>query len=142
MKRFLSITFIAIAASLTAYIYAGKPIDASQLPKNAQTFISKYFPGDKVRKAETDYGRRGLEYEVDLISGAEIDFTEDGQWKKVDAARGNTVPAAIVPKAIATYVSKNFPGQGIKEISRKRGGYKVELTGGSELMLTADGKPL
>ena len=63
-----------------------------------------------------------MEYEVDMTSGAEIDFHDNGDWKDVKAAKGKTVPAAIVPPAIAKYVAKNFAGQSIVEISRKRGG--------------------
>ncbi len=33
-------------------------------------------------------------------------------------------------------------GQTIEEISRKRGGYEVELSNGSELNLTEDAKPM
>ena len=83
-----------------------------------------------------------MEYEVDLKSGAEVDFQENGDWKEVKAARGNAVPAAIIPTAITKYVSTNFKGQSIVEISRKRGGYEVELSNGTELKLTEDAKPM
>lgn len=131
----------AIAASFPALVFAGKPINRSELPQAAQTFLSKYFPGDDVRKAEKEQGRRGAEYEVDLVSGAEVDFRDNGDWKEVKAAHGHAVPAAIVPAAIAEYVAKNYSGQNIVEISRKRGGYEVELTNGIELKLTEDAKP-
>ena len=61
---------------------------------------------------------------------------------QVKAARGTSVPSAIVPAAIAKYVATNFKGQTIVEISRKRGGYEVELSNGSELKLTEDAKPM
>ena len=83
-----------------------------------------------------------MEYEVDFSSGAEVEFTSDGNWKEVKAARGSSVPSAIVPTAIAKYVVTNFKGQAIVEISRKRGGYEVELSNGSELKLTEDAKPM
>ena len=92
--------------------------------------------------AEMHKGRRGTEYEVDLVSGADIDFMSDGQWKEVKAARGTAVPSEIIPSAIVKYVDTNFKGQTIVEISRKRGGYEVELSNGSELKLTEDAKPL
>ncbi|WP_300634473.1 PepSY-like domain-containing protein [uncultured Duncaniella sp.] len=44
--------------------------------------------------------------------------------------------------SIAKYVDTNFKGQIIVEISRKRGGYEVELSNGSELKLTEDAKPM
>lgn len=142
MKKTLAMMLIALAASASSVVFAGTPIQQSELPKAAQTFISKYFANEKVKKVEKDNGRRGMEYEVDFSSGAEVEFNSEGNWKDVKAAKGNAVPAAIVPKAIATYVNSNFSGQSIVEISRKRGGYEVELSNGSELKLTEDAKPM
>ncbi|MCI9607862.1 MAG: hypothetical protein HFJ94_06795 [Muribaculaceae bacterium] len=142
MKKLLSLVLAIIVASLSATMFAGTPINQSELPKAAQAFITKYFSKDQVRKVEKDNGRRGIEYEVDFTSGAEVDFTSDGNWKEVKAARDTSVPSAIVPTAIAKYVDTNFKGQTIVEISRKRGGYEVELSNGSELRLTEDAKPM
>lgn len=142
MKRFLSVMLFAIVASMSAIVFAGTPIKPTELPKAAQTFLSKHFPGDEVRKAEKEQGRRGMEYEADLKSGAEVDFLDSGEWKEVKAARGCVVPAAIIPTAIAKYVSTNFKGQSIVEISRRRGGYEVELSNGTDLKLTEDAKPM
>lgn len=142
MKKFLVTMLLMVVASVSATIFAGTPIKQSELPKAAQSFITKYFPKDQVRKVEKDNGSRGMEYEVDFTSGAEVDFASDGNWKEVKAARGTSVPSAIVPAAIAKYVATNFKGQTIVEISRKRGGYEVELSNGSELKLTEDAKPM
>lgn len=127
MKKFFSLMLIGIAASMSASMYAGTPIKQSELPKAAQTFMTKHFPNEQVKKVEKDNGRRGMEYEVDFISGAEVEFRTDGEWKEVKAAKGNAVPAAIVPAAITKFVNTNFSGQSIVEISRKRGGYELSL---------------
>lgn len=140
MKRLLSFVVIAIAASTV--VFAGRPINSSELPEAAQAFLKKHFPNEQVRKAEQDQGHRGTEYEVDLTGGAEIDFLSDGNWKEVKAARGKAVPNAIVPSAIVKYVAKNFEGLSITEIARKRGGFEVELSNGTELKLTEDAKPM
>lgn len=142
MKKIVTLMFIAIMTSFSTMMFAGTPIKSSELPKAAQTFLTKYFPGDNVMKAEKDQGRRGMEYEVDLMSGAEVDFMENGDWKEVKAAKGKSVPAAIVPAAISKYISTNFKGQTIVEIGRKRGGYEVELSNGTELKLTEDAKQM
>lgn len=142
MKRLIVLMLVAVTASFSALVFAGTPISQSELPKAAQTFLSKHFPGDNIRKAEKEQGRRGAEYEVDLVSGAEVDFRDNGDWKEVKAARGKAVPTAIIPSAISKYVSTNHAGQSIVEISRKRGGYEVELSNGTELKLTEDAKPL
>ncbi|MDE6144435.1 MAG: PepSY-like domain-containing protein [Muribaculaceae bacterium] len=142
MRKKISLMLVAFMASFSAVAYAGTTINQSELPKAATAFLSKYFPGDNIRKAEKDQGRRGMEYEVDLASGAEIDFMSDGNWKEVKAAKGKAVPSAIVPSAIAKYVDSNFSGLFITEIARKRGGYEVELSNGTELKLTEDAKPM
>lgn len=142
MKRFLSLMLIAIMASVSAAVYAGTIIKPTDLPKEAQAFLAKYFPADEVVKAEKEQARRGMEYEVDLKSGAEVGFRDNGDWKEVKAARGNAVPAEIIPAAIAKYVATNFKDQSVVEISRMRGGYEVELSNGTELKLTADAKPM
>ncbi len=108
MKKILSLMLAIVAASVSATMLAGTPINRSELPEAAQTFITKYFSKDQVKKVEKDNGRRGMEYEVDFTSGAEVDFTSDGNWKEVKAARGTSVPSAIIPAAIAKYVATNF----------------------------------
>ena len=121
MKRIITLMLVALTASFSALTFAGTPISQSELPKAAQTFLSEHFPGDNVRKAEKEQGRRGAEYEVDLVSGAEVDFRDNGDWKEVKAAKGKAVPVAIVPDAISKYVTTNFADQIIVEISLKRG---------------------
>lgn len=140
MKKTI-IALAAAAASFTA-MYAGAPVNPAQLPKAAQSFLAENFPGDEIRKVEMDRGYRGVEYEVDLVSGAEIEFRDNGDWKEVKAAKGRVVPAAVVPEAIAKFVADNFAGLAIEEIARKRGGFEVELSNGTELKLTEDARPL
>ncbi len=142
MRKLLTSVLVTLAASVSLPLFSGTRIQQSELPKAAQSFITKYFPKDQVRKVEKDNGYRGLEYEVDFVSGAEVDFKSDGDWKEVKAAHGNSVPASIIPSAIAKYVKTNFSGLTIVEISRKRGGYEVELSNGTELKLTEDAKPM
>ena len=141
MKRTITLMLIGIAASFSAVVFAGTPVKQSDLPKAAQTFLSKYFAGDNIKKAEKEQGRRGAEYEVDLTSGTEIYFRDNGDWKEIKAAKGKDVPTAVVPTAISIFVTTNHAGQSIVEISRKRGGYEVKLSNGTELKLTEDAKP-
>ena len=44
MKKFMTLMLVAIAASVSSAMYAGTPINQSELPKAAQAFITKYFP--------------------------------------------------------------------------------------------------
>lgn len=142
MKKLFMAMLVSLTASMSVTIYAGTPIKQSELPETSQAFISQYFSKDEIKKVEKDNGRRGLEYEVDFNSGAEIEFNSDGGWKEVKAAKGFAVPDEIVPDAISQYVKTNFKDESIVEISRKRGGYSIKLSNGKELSMTEDAKPM
>lgn len=137
MKRIISFLFFA---PLSVVILAGDGIPPGQLPGKAQTFISTHFPSDKIYKVEVDGHWQSRKYEVELMSGAELEFFFDGNWKEVSAARGCAVPSAIVPNGIYRYVCRNFSQLYIAEIQRKQGGYEVELSNGTELLLYENGQ--
>ena len=67
MKRIITLMLVAATASLSAHVFAGTPIKQSELPKGAQTFLSKHFPGDNVKKAEKEQGRRGADGQILLV---------------------------------------------------------------------------
>lgn len=137
MKFRLGLLVLGAAMAFTAA--AGTPVTRTELPSAALTFIDTHFADDGIRKAEKDHGLLGAEYEVDLVSGVELEFNSDGQWKEVKAGRGTTVPAAIVPAAIKTYVATHFADRGIVEIKRDRLGFEVELADDTDLFFKADG---
>lgn len=131
--------FVTMMLAAAVSVFAGVKVSQSALPKGSVEFIAKYFPDEQIKEIEKEAGRRGDVYEVEFLSGAEVEFTSDGNWKEVKASKGNAVPAGIVPAGIVKYVDDNFKGQSIVEISRKRGGYEVELSNDSKLMLTEKG---
>lgn len=139
MRKIFNVALFAILTSFMAVV-AGRPIAQSELPKNVQEFISKHFAGDSIVKAEVDSDDGRTEYEVKLESGAEAEFRADGSWKDVKSAWGKSVPDAVVPTAIAKYVADNYKGLTIKEISRNRRGYEVELSNDTEVKFTPEGQ--
>ena len=47
---------VLATTSFSALVFAGTPINQSALPKAAQTFLSKHFPGDNVKKSRKGAG--------------------------------------------------------------------------------------
>lgn len=142
MKKITIALLLALAAFVPTTVEAGTPISQSELPAAAMKFIKKYYPKVTIRKAEKDNDYRGVEYEVDLNNGAELEFNADGEWRDIKAAYGEAVPADLVPEGIAKYVAANYADLVIVELQRRRGGYEVELSNGAELHLTAEGAPM
>lgn len=139
MKK-ICLTVMTLMAAMMSFVAQADEhrIDKSQLPKDAQTFIAKHFAGDDVLYVECDKGVFTTDYEVVLKSGVRIEFDSDGDWEEV-SNRKVAVPASIIPANIAKYVESNFPGEYIRDISRDRRGYDVELSNGLDLDFSTSG---
>lgn len=112
-----------------------KMISENELPAASKSFVSTYFPTARVVTVEKDRN----EYEIILSDGTKIDFNKSGEWTDVDAPMGKVVPTGFYPAPIDTYVSTNFTGIGINEISKDRRGYDVELVNGIDLLFNEQG---
>ena len=111
------------------------PIQANQLPKPAQTFISANFANDPVVYAEQDRNS----FKVELQSGVEIDFDESGNWTDVTSER-SPLPTNFMPAAVVKGIQAKYPQVPILEISKEYSGYKVKLGNNREVYLDNNGK--
>lgn len=113
--------------------------NAQALPAAITTFIKQSFANASIVGVETDYDHGGLEYDVYLSDGTKIDFDANHQWETIDC-HGKTVPAAFVPKAIATYVRSNYQNMPIVKIHKEHYGYEIELPNGLDLNFDRSGR--
>ena len=132
MKKVFVLLLSLVA--MNTYAFADIPVTFAQLPQKAQQFITKHFSGVEFLFGKQDDG----EYEVYLMDGTEIDFTIAGEWKDVDC-HTRAVPAAIVPAGISKYVKARFANNIIVKISKKYGGYEIELDNDLELKFDRNG---
>ena len=132
MKKFMLTVAVVFLSLGVACADADRPITVDQLPQKAQQFLKSYFPQMKVSFAKEDSEFFTKEYEVLLSEGVKIEFDGDGAWKSVDYRTGG-VPVAIVPKAIAEYVTAHYPDAKITKIEIDRREYEVSLSNRLEL---------
>ena len=109
------------------------------LPEAITAFLQKHFPNATVARVETDNVFGGVESDVTLSDGTEVDFDTKNEWEQVDC-HAKAVPAALVPNAIANYVKNNNKGMAIVKIDKKNVGYEIELSNGVDLRFDAKGK--
>lgn len=124
---------------LMAFVFAGAAradkytLDRSNLPQEAQEMLDKYFPKAKVGMIKVDrHLLKKTDYDVKLVSGTKIEFSNKGKWTSVDC-KTREVPEGLVMKPIRNYVNKNFADQKIVKIKKKSSGYEVTLSDGVEL---------
>ena len=111
---------------------------AQALPEAITTFIKQHFPNAQVVGVEPDHDHGGLEYDVYLSDGTQVDFDANNQWDQVESMKG--VPAFFIPNGIANYVKSNYQNIVITKINKEYHGYDIELANGMELSFDRSGK--
>ena len=118
---------------------ADPPAAATQALTEAITaFLKQHFPNATVVGVEPDHDHGGLEYDVYLNDGTQIDFDANNQWDQVESMRG--VPAYFIPKGIANYVRSNYQNMAITKVNKEYHGYEIELANGLDLNFDSSGR--
>ena len=130
MKKILLVLVVALL-SVGSAMADNRPISSEQLPDKAKQFLKQHFPQQRVTLATQDHDLVGRDYEVTLDDGTRIDFSASGEWQKVES-RG-TVPSALVPAGVASYVHKHYANDKIVRIERDKRDFEVRLSNGLEL---------
>ena len=131
MKKLFLFVSMALTVSVSAMAKEDKLINEAQLPNNAQSFLQSYFSEEKVDNVIRE--GKSNDYEVTLVSGAEVDFDHSGSWKEVDC-NYERVPSLLVPSAILNKVANRYGIDAqIIWIKRTKKGYEIELNNGVEV---------
>ena len=110
---------------------------AQALPEAITAFIKQHFPNAQVVGVEPDHDHGGLEYDVYLSDGTQVDFDANNQWDQVESMKG--VPAFFIPNGIANYVKSNYQNIVITKINKEYHGYEIELANGVKLNFDRSG---
>lgn len=125
-------------AANQAQAQAATAANAQSLPAPITDFIKKQFPNATIAGIEADHEHGGLEYDVYLSDGTQIDFDANNQWEKVESMKG--VPAFFIPQGISSYVKSNYQNLAITKINKELHGFDVELANGMELTFDRSGR--
>ena len=121
--------------SIASVFAADMPIQANQLPKKAQDFISANFANDPIVYAEQDRNS----FKAELQSGVEIDFDRNGDWTDVASER-TPLPINFIPANIINPVQAKYPQVPVLEISKEYNSYKLKLGNNREVYVDNSGK--
>ncbi|MEO8255670.1 MAG: PepSY-like domain-containing protein [Flavobacterium sp.] len=113
-------------------------ITKAALPANAQTFLKTHFAGQEPSYIIKDKETFSTDYKVQFTNNTEVEFDGKGNWEEVDGNH-TAIPAAIVPKTIATYLKANFANTTVTKISKNYNGYEVDINNGLELEFNSKG---
>lgn len=129
-------TFVFISMFImNVSVWAGndKPIQVTELPKSAQSFIKNHFADQSVAVAKMETEFMDKSFDVIFTNGDKVEFDKKGKWTKVDCKHGQ-VPQGIIPMPIQKYIAKNYPDAKVVKIElTDRKGYEVDLNNGLDI---------
>lgn len=134
MKRvFICLSLLAAALFMSARMSAGnRPITADRLPRQAQAFLAAHFSDVGISYATADRELFETTYDVALNDGTRIEFGRKGEWREIKSPH-TPLPRSVVPRAIAEYVTRNYPKAVIRQLEYENGEYEVELSNGIKI---------
>ena len=133
MKKMMFLFVSLFVMNLTVFADDDKPIQVSQMPKEAQAFVQKHFGNLSVAVAKVENDLFGKNYDIIFTNGDKVEFDKKGNWTNVDCEH-TQVPVEIIPQAIQEYVTKNYPQAKVVKIEKTdRKGYDVDLSNGFDL---------
>lgn len=133
MKKMMFLFMSLFVMNLAVFADNDKPIQVTEMPKEAQSFVKSHFANQSVAvaKMETDFFDKT--YDVIFTNGDKVEFDKKGKWTKVDCEH-TQVPQAVIPAAIQQYVSKNYPDAKVVKIEKTdRKGFDVDLSNGFDI---------
>lgn len=127
-KLFLFILMMVMSVSVSYAFIDSYTINRDKLPEEARQMLQEYFPKAKVSLIKVDrHLLKKTDYDVRLTNGTTIEFSNKGKWKSVDCGK-KTVPEALVPKKIRSYVEKNYADVTIVSIRKTSSNYEIGLS--------------
>lgn len=130
MKKIIIIATVLLVSS--AIMRADdRPVTFAQLPAAIQNFINVNYPSDKISYATVDDDFIRPDYNVVLVSGVRLQFTNSGALEKIESRAG--VPDSFVPVQIKDYVKMYYPESFIVEYEVGKKRYEIKLSNRLEL---------
>ncbi len=140
MKKTFFLLASLLVVSLSVQAKNGdRIIQFKDLPAMAQEFVNTYFPKETVRLVKMEDEVTKTEYTVRFESGVEVEFNSVGEWKEIDG-QSTCLPTGFLEKNILQYLEQKHPGHCLKEISRGKHKYDLELANGMELIFNKAGE--
>ncbi len=131
--RTLVLALVSVfAVATTAQADVERPITIDQLPASAQQIVKQHFSKNTVALAKVETGVLEKSYDVIFTNGDKLEFDRHGNWTEI-TCKSSSVPAVLIPAAIANYTNTNYPNTKIISIERDSREYDVKLSTGVEL---------
>ncbi|WP_353116979.1 PepSY-like domain-containing protein [Myroides odoratus] len=102
-------------------------IDYAALPASVQSLLKTHFAASEVVLIKQETEAKETTYKVYTNDGFKIEFNQQGDWTEIESKQGKTIPSALLPTPLITYIQTNYSDFNFTGIEKKRNGFEVEL---------------
>ncbi len=107
-----------------------QPVAFDKMPAEAQEFVQKYFAGEPIRAVHLDRDSKWNTYTVYFENGNQIAFDGGNCECSAMEMKHGSIPTAVLPAQLQSYLSQHYPSQGVVKLQRTDGGYMAGLSNG------------
>lgn len=129
----LSLMFVLVLAGVSA---RDKTLSSTDLPQEAQDFLSTAFPEEEVQEVK----RIVHSYNIEMDDNTIINFNKNGEWESITNRYG--IPSEAIPEEISSSIASTYPLLDVVRIEKDFGKIEVTLSDGEELLFSMGGKAL
>jgi hypothetical protein len=139
----LEITFTFNGTSITSITTNNDDDDEvvlsdSEIPATIKSYIQTHFTNNSIVLVLKEVDDNETTYEVYLTNKIELEF--DGSFEVISIESSTKLPNSVIPEAILTYVTTNYPSNFITEWELEATYQQVELDNDLELDFTLTGE--
>ncbi|SOD18084.1 PepSY-like domain-containing protein [Pedobacter xixiisoli] len=137
MKLFTKLFAVAMILFFASCDKDDTMLSGDKVPLPIGVFVSAHFPNNAIIKAVKNNDNNKESYDISLEGNFELEFDENFGITSIE---GNTrLPNSVIPPAILTYVTANYPNQFITDWELESNHQQIELNNGLNLEFNMDG---
>ena len=123
---------ILVAATLMSVVALARDpelkISYSQLPEQAQQFLTQYFAANPVKNTKHNVDVGVSEYMAFLKGCIIVEFDMLGGWDEIWLTRGGNMPRMILPDIVQETLDSRFGDKRIYKMENNGYQYKIKFT--------------
>ena len=114
-----------------------KVVQSDDLPANASGYVSTHYAGKQILQVIKELDNLKTYYHVYLDNGTKLDFTRQGNIKKIEGT--DAIPDTVIPVLILNYVGTNYPAAFIRGWDIEDATQEIKLSTDTELEFDKNG---
>ncbi len=140
MRKFIYLIIATLTMSVAAICQNKVIVSDTNYPEEITKFVGSHFGGDRITKLELDNDDARAKYDVNLSNDVKLEFDNNMKVIEVKSKSKSKLPDSVIPSALLSFASSNYPKQRIIAWEMEKGYQVIELNNGKELLFDLNGE--